>query len=89
MDSDAAAKAFVEHYYPIYDGNRTELSNLYHGLLILTFEGQKIQGSQGIVAKLTIAFFSSSASTTSPPIEQRMKTIDGLVTNSGVNLYIT
>ncbi|KAL7224201.1 hypothetical protein ACSBR1_025629 [Camellia fascicularis] len=89
MDLDAAAKAFVEHYYPIYDGNRTELANLYHGSLMPPFEGQKIQGSRGIVAKLTIAFSSNSASTTSPPIEQLMKTINGLVTNGGVNIYVT
>ncbi|KAF7839724.1 nuclear transport factor 2B [Senna tora] len=53
MDPDALAKAFVEHYYTTFDGNRAGLANLYQEGSMLTFEGQKIQGSQNIVAKLT------------------------------------
>ncbi|XP_052205179.1 nuclear transport factor 2B [Diospyros lotus] len=53
MDPDAVAKAFVEHYYTTFDSNRTALANLYQDSSMLTFEGQKIQGSPNIVAKLT------------------------------------
>ncbi|XP_024017621.1 nuclear transport factor 2B [Morus notabilis] len=53
MDPDAVAKAFVEHYYSTFDSNRANLGTLYQNESMLTFEGQKIQGSQNIVAKLT------------------------------------
>lgn len=53
MDPDAVARAFVEHYYSTFDANRAGLANLYQDGSMLTFEGQKIQGSQNIVAKLT------------------------------------
>eukprot|EP00261_Vitis_vinifera_P036527 XP_019077770.1 PREDICTED: nuclear transport factor 2 isoform X1 [Vitis vinifera] len=53
MDPDAVAKAFVEHYYSTFDANRANLANLYQESSMLTFEGQKIQGSPNIVAKLT------------------------------------
>ncbi|PIN20778.1 Nuclear transport factor 2 [Handroanthus impetiginosus] len=53
MDPDAVAKAFVEHYYSTFDANRAGLVSLYQEGSMLTFEGQKIMGSQNIVAKLT------------------------------------
>ncbi|CAH2034048.1 unnamed protein product, partial [Thlaspi arvense] len=53
MDPDAVSKAFVEHYYSTFDANRAGLVSLYQEGSMLTFEGQKIQGSQNIVAKLT------------------------------------
>ncbi|XP_057821436.1 nuclear transport factor 2A isoform X3 [Cryptomeria japonica] len=53
MDPDAVAKAFVDHYYNIFDTNRAGLVSLYQDGSMLTFEGQKIQGVQGIVGKLT------------------------------------
>ncbi|XP_058731776.1 nuclear transport factor 2A-like [Vicia villosa] len=53
MDPDALAKAFVEHYYTTFDNNRAGLATLYQEGSMLTFEGQKIQGSPNIVAKLT------------------------------------
>ncbi|KAK9104130.1 hypothetical protein Scep_020974 [Stephania cephalantha] len=53
MDPDSVAKAFVEHYYTTFDSNRAGLANLYQEQSMLTFEGQKIQGSTNIVTKLT------------------------------------
>ncbi|XP_068655893.1 nuclear transport factor 2A isoform X1 [Aristolochia californica] len=53
MDPNAVAKAFVEHYYSTFDSNRAGLANLYQDTSMLTFEGEKIQGSQSIVSKLT------------------------------------
>ncbi|GMY22716.1 nuclear transport factor 2B [Fagus crenata] len=53
MNPDEVSKAFVEHYYSTFDSNRVALAKLYQEGSMLTFEGQKIQGSQNIVAKLT------------------------------------
>ncbi|XP_059445825.1 nuclear transport factor 2A-like isoform X2 [Corylus avellana] len=53
MDPDQLSRAFVEHYYSAFDANRAGLGILYQDESMLTFEGQKIQGSQNIVAKLT------------------------------------
>ncbi|KAL0327382.1 UNVERIFIED_CONTAM: Nuclear transport factor 2B [Sesamum angustifolium] len=53
MDPDAVAKVFVDHYYSTFDTNRAGLANLYQDSSMLSFEGQKIQGSQTITAKLT------------------------------------
>ncbi|KVI00996.1 hypothetical protein Ccrd_020742 [Cynara cardunculus var. scolymus] len=50
---DALSKAFVEHCYTTFDTNRAALANLYQETSMLTFEGQKIQGSQNIVNNLT------------------------------------
>ncbi|CAA6659961.1 unnamed protein product [Spirodela intermedia] len=52
MDPDSLAKAFVEHYYKMFDSNRAGLGNLYQESSMLTFEGAKIQGSLAIVEKL-------------------------------------
>ncbi|GMP69109.1 hypothetical protein CsSME_00028499 [Camellia sinensis var. sinensis] len=68
MDPDAVAKAFVEHYYSTFDANRVGLANLYQESSMLTFEGQKIQGSQNIVAKLSSLPFQ--------PCQHRITTID-------------
>ncbi|KAL4653083.1 nuclear transport factor 2B-like [Castanea sativa] len=53
MNPDEVSKAFVEHYYSTFDSNRSALANLYQDGSMLTFEGQKIQGSPNIVSKLT------------------------------------
>ncbi|KAI3423100.1 NTF2 domain-containing protein [Psidium guajava] len=53
MDPDALGKAFVQHYYTTFDANRGTLLNLYQEGSMLTFQGQKIQGLQSIVSKLT------------------------------------
>ncbi|XP_073037157.1 nuclear transport factor 2B-like [Primulina huaijiensis] len=53
MDPETLSKAFVEHYYTTFDANRAGLAGLYQDSSMLTFEGQKFQGAQNIVAKLT------------------------------------
>jgi hypothetical protein len=53
MNPDEVSRAFVEHYYSTFDSNRAALASLYQEGSMLTFEGQKIQGSPNIVAKLT------------------------------------
>eukprot|EP00286_Rhodomonas_abbreviata_P017121 CAMPEP_0181327276 /NCGR_PEP_ID=MMETSP1101-20121128/22007_1 /TAXON_ID=46948 /ORGANISM="Rhodomonas abbreviata, Strain Caron Lab Isolate" /LENGTH=195 /DNA_ID=CAMNT_0023435909 /DNA_START=8 /DNA_END=595 /DNA_ORIENTATION=+ len=46
-------KAFVSHYYSIFDSNRAGLQGLYQDMSMLTFEGEKIQGAAAIGQKLT------------------------------------
>lgn len=53
MNPDEVSRAFVEHYYSTFDSNRAALATLYQEGSMLTFEGQKIQGAQNIVAKLS------------------------------------
>ncbi|KAJ3671478.1 hypothetical protein LUZ60_007557 [Juncus effusus] len=50
---DIVAKAFVDHYYNIFDSNRASLSSLYNPSSNLSFEGQKIFGVEEIHLKLT------------------------------------
>ncbi|EFJ17164.1 hypothetical protein SELMODRAFT_169222 [Selaginella moellendorffii] len=52
MDPNQVAKAFVDHYYSLFDTNRPALAGLYQDGSMLTFEGEKIQGAASISAKL-------------------------------------
>jgi hypothetical protein len=52
MDPDVLSKAFVEHYYSTFDTNRQALVGLYEEGSMLTFEGEKVVGSQAISDKL-------------------------------------
>ncbi|KAF8071157.1 NTF2A [Scenedesmus sp. PABB004] len=52
-DPEAVGKAFLQYYYQLFESNRPGLSNLYQDGSMLTFEGQKFQGTQAIVGKLT------------------------------------
>ncbi|KAJ0955750.1 putative nuclear transport factor 2, NTF2-like domain superfamily [Helianthus annuus] len=45
-------RAFVEHYYHLFDSDRSSLSSLYHQSSMLTFEGQKLQGVDDICSKI-------------------------------------
>ena len=53
MSGCAYAQAFTDHYYPTFDQNRQALAGLYSDQSVLCFEGQKVQGTQAIVSKLT------------------------------------
>ncbi|EGC39170.1 hypothetical protein DICPUDRAFT_27457, partial [Dictyostelium purpureum] len=41
-------KAFAEHYYRIFDNNRSSLNTIYQPQSILTWEGKVFQGQQAI-----------------------------------------
>lgn len=49
---EMVGKAFVDHYYHLFDNDRPSLALLYQPTSMLTFEGQKIQGTDNIIAKL-------------------------------------
>lgn len=50
---EMVGRAFVDHYYNLFDNNRPSLSSLYQSSSMLTFEGLKIQGVEDITKKLT------------------------------------
>ncbi|KAF9590828.1 hypothetical protein IFM89_038700 [Coptis chinensis] len=49
---ELVGKAFVDHYYLLFDTSRPSLSSLYQPTSMLTFEGQKVQGGDDIANKL-------------------------------------
>ncbi|KAG7653929.1 Nuclear transport factor 2 eukaryote [Arabidopsis suecica] len=49
---EEVASAFVNHYYHLFDNDRSSLSSLYNPTSLLTFEGQKIYGVENISNKL-------------------------------------
>ncbi|PIA50708.1 hypothetical protein AQUCO_01200137v1 [Aquilegia coerulea] len=48
---ELVGRAFVDHYYLLFDTNRLSLASLYQPTSLLTFEGQKIQGGDDIALK--------------------------------------
>lgn len=46
---ETVGRAFVNHYYNLFDNDRSSLANLYQPDSMLSFEGQKIVGAGGIV----------------------------------------
>mmetsp|Transcript_25334 Transcript_25334/g.55036 ORF Transcript_25334/g.55036 Transcript_25334/m.55036 type:complete len:124 (+) Transcript_25334:78-449(+) len=52
-DPESVGGAFLDYYYNIFQSNRAGLANLYQEASMLTFEGQKFQGAQAILGKLT------------------------------------
>ncbi|KAA8520005.1 hypothetical protein F0562_014261 [Nyssa sinensis] len=49
---ELVGRAFVDHFYHLFDNDRSSLSSLYQPTSMLTFEGQKIQGVDEISTKL-------------------------------------
>ncbi|CAF2108329.1 BnaC08g14980D [Brassica napus] len=49
---EEVARAFVNHYYHLFDNDRFSLFTLYSSTSLLTFEGQKIYGVEDIFNKL-------------------------------------
>ncbi|CAN7058001.1 hypothetical protein Bca4012_093929 [Brassica carinata] len=49
---EEVARAFVNHYYHLFDNDRSSLFTLYSSTSLLTFEGQKIYGVEDIFNKL-------------------------------------
>lgn len=45
-------QAFLQYYYQLFETNRQGLATLYQDASMLTFEGQRFQGTQAIMGKL-------------------------------------
>lgn len=54
-------QAFLQYYYGLFATNRAGLASLYQDQSMLTFEGQKFQGAQQIIGKLTSLPFQKCA----------------------------
>ncbi|KAL5533385.1 NTF2 [Sanghuangporus sanghuang] len=52
-DINAIATQFTQYYYQTFDNDRSQLGPLYRQESMMTWEGQQVQGVQGIVEKLT------------------------------------
>ncbi|KAL2524025.1 NTF2-like [Abeliophyllum distichum] len=50
---EMVGRAFVDHYYHLFDNDRYSLASLYRPTSVLTFEGQKIRGVHDISIKLS------------------------------------
>ena len=50
---EMVGKAFVDHYYHLFDNDRAALSSLYQSNSMMSFEGQKILGVDEILSKLS------------------------------------
>ncbi|KAK9681618.1 hypothetical protein RND81_10G015500 [Saponaria officinalis] len=51
-DYEAIGKAFVDHYYLLFDTERPSLRTLYEPTSLLSFEGQQFQGVDEISTKI-------------------------------------
>ncbi|CAN6458031.1 unnamed protein product [Victoria cruziana] len=49
---EVVGRAFVDHYYHLFDNSRSSLATLYQPSSLLTFEGQKIEGATDISERL-------------------------------------
>ncbi|KAL4562490.1 hypothetical protein LXL04_034696 [Taraxacum kok-saghyz] len=49
---EMVGRAFVEHYYHLFDTDRSSLASLCHQSSMLTFEGQNLQGGNVICSKI-------------------------------------
>lgn len=54
QEAQQVSKAFIEHYFKLYDGDRQTLVSLYKDTeaSLLTHEGNALKGRQGIMEKL-------------------------------------
>lgn len=49
---ETVGKAFVDHYYHLFDNDRPSLTSLYQPMSMLSFEGQRLEGTENICNKL-------------------------------------
>merc|ERR1712039_387184 len=54
---NAIGKAFVEHYYTLFDSNRLQLSDLYQDTSMICFENERYAGKKQIMGKLCNGVF--------------------------------
>ncbi|KAG7523089.1 nuclear transport factor 2 [Solea senegalensis] len=53
--------SFVQHYYKMFDSDRTQLGSIYIDQSCLTWEGQQFEGKRAIVEKLSSLPFAKIA----------------------------
>ncbi|KAL0209518.1 hypothetical protein RCL1_008356 [Eukaryota sp. TZLM3-RCL] len=52
MSFEQVGKAFVDHYYRVFDSDRSQLATLYRDASMLSFEGKHFQGVANIMKHL-------------------------------------
>jgi len=57
IDLNAIGKAFVEHYYTLFDSNRLQLADLYQDTSMLSFENERYAGKKQIMGKICNGVF--------------------------------
>jgi hypothetical protein len=50
---EQTGSSFIQHYYQLFDNDRTQLGTIYIDASCLTWEGQQFQGKAAIVKKLS------------------------------------
>lgn len=50
--TEIVGRAFVDHYYNLFDNDRSSIGTLYQPSSMFSFEGQKLLGNEDISAKL-------------------------------------
>ncbi|KAG8757996.1 Nuclear transport factor 2 [Serendipita sp. 396] len=81
-DPQAIARQFVEFYYSAFDKDRSQLSSLYSGDSMLTFEDSQFQGSVSIIEKLVGLPFQK--------VVHSITTLDAQpLPNNGISILVT
>lgn len=77
-----SSQAFVDHYYRTFDENRQNLTPLYQEQSLLTFQGERFQGAQAILQKLTSLAFQRC--------QHQLSSVDAQPSLSGgINVFVT
>ncbi|KAL4896960.1 hypothetical protein BDV59DRAFT_82246 [Aspergillus ambiguus] len=82
-DFQNIAQQFVTFYYQTFDSNRQGLSGLYRDQSMLTFETTSVQGTAGIIEKLTTLPFQK--------VQHQVGTLDAQPSNTegGILVMVT
>ena len=51
---EQTGSSFIQHYYQLFDNDRTQLGTIYIDASCLTWEGQQFQGKAAIVEKPSV-----------------------------------
>lgn len=76
---EMVGKAFVDHYYHLFDHDRFSLAPLYQPSSMLTFEGEKILGVEDISSKLNNLPFDKCKHVISTIDSQPLSSTGGIV----------
>ncbi|KAI4214354.1 MAG: hypothetical protein LQ351_003107 [Letrouitia transgressa] len=79
-DFNQIAQQFTEFYYNTFDQNREQLAALYRDQSMLTFETSAVQGTSGILEKLTSLPFDK--------IKHQVSTLDAQPSNEGGGILV-
>ncbi|KAL0207055.1 hypothetical protein P9112_012766 [Eukaryota sp. TZLM1-RC] len=72
-------RAFVEHYYKVFDSDRSQLAALYRDDSMLTFEGKQHQGAANIIKHLTEGLSFQTVAHTIGSIDCQPSTANGVL----------